>query len=121
MELRPIIYDPETMQVLGGNQRLLAIRNLKMAEIPDTWAKSATDLTPEEKKEFILKDNIPLGEWNFDLLTTEFADFDLQDFGIEMPELNIEETPSIDKLLSEDGNENKAEITCPKCGFTWKQ
>jgi len=36
MKLRPIVYDPETMHVLGGNQRLAAIRKLGMKEIPDT-------------------------------------------------------------------------------------
>ena len=45
MSLRPIVYDPNTMEVLGGNQRLLAIRDLGMKEIPDDWVKSADELT----------------------------------------------------------------------------
>ena len=63
MKLRPMVYDPETMYVLGGNQRLAAIRKLGMKEIPDEWAIAATDLTPEQQKEFVLRDNVQLGDW----------------------------------------------------------
>jgi hypothetical protein len=87
MKLRPIVYDPETMQVLGGNQRLAAIRKLGMNEIPDEWAIAATDLTPEQQKEFVLRDNVQLGEWDFEVLSAEFAEFDLSEMGIDMPEV----------------------------------
>lgn len=96
MRLRPIVYDPETMHVLGGNQRLADIRKIGMKEIPDEWAVSANDLTEQQKKEFVLKDNIPLGEWDFDLLEAEFGEFDFAQMGIDMPEvlLPIEEEPT---------------------------
>ena len=87
MKLRPIVYDPETMQVLGGNQRLQAIKNLKMTEIPDAWVMSAADLTPEQQKEFVLRDNVQLGEWDFEVLSAEFAEFDLGEMGMDMPEV----------------------------------
>jgi len=87
MKLRPIVYDPETMHVLGGNQRLAAIRKLGMKEIPDEWAIAATDLTPEQQKEFVLRDNVQLGEWDFEVLSAEFAEFDLGEMGMDMPEV----------------------------------
>lgn len=87
MELRPIVYDPANMQVLGGNQRLSAIKALDMAEIPDSWVLSADKLSDHQKKEFILKDNIPLGEWDFAILETAFDEFDLGDMGIEVPQI----------------------------------
>ena len=90
MSLRPIVYDPDTMEVLGGNQRLLAIRDLGMKEIPDDWAKSADELTEEEKREFIIRDNIQAGDWDFEILSAEFGEFDLDELGLDMPE--IEET-----------------------------
>ena len=86
MSLRPIIYDPKTMIVLGGNQRLAAITALEMTEIPDDWVKAAIGLTPEQQKEFILKDNVPLGEWDWDLLMADWDTDMLDDFGIEIPE-----------------------------------
>jgi hypothetical protein len=117
MELRPIVYDPETMQVLGGNQRLQAIKNLKMTEIPDTWVKSAADLTPEEKKAFIIKDNVPLGEWDFDILEMDFDAEMLGDIGIELPEM-----PTLDSIMESEkdkSSEEQPKTVCPKCGFSW--
>ena len=89
MKLRPIVYDPETMYVLGGNQRLAAIRKLGMKEIPDTWAIAATDLSPEQQKEFVLRDNVQLGEWDFEMLSTEFGEFDLEEMGMDMPDVDV--------------------------------
>ncbi len=94
MELRPIVYDPANMQVLGGNQRLSAIKALDMAEIPDSWVLSADKLSDHQKKEFILKDNIPLGEWDFAILETAFDEFDLGEMGIEVPQIGELETPT---------------------------
>ena len=87
MELRPIVYDPDTMHVLGGNQRLAAIKSLGMKDIPDSWVLSADKLTPEQKREFVIKDNAQLGEWDFDLLNEGWGDLDLDGWGVEMPVL----------------------------------
>ena len=85
MELRPIVYDPDTMHILGGNQRLAALRKMGKTEIPDNWVKSADEMTEKEKREFILRDNVQSGEWDFGVLDENFADFDLDDIGIELP------------------------------------
>lgn len=89
MKLRPMVYDPKTMYVLGGNQRLAAIRKLGMKEIPDEWAIAATDLTPEQQKEFVLRDNVQLGDWDFEMLSAEFGEFDLEEMGMDMPEIDV--------------------------------
>ena len=89
MTLRPIVYDPVTMYVLGGNQRLAAIRKLGMKDIPDEWAIAATDLTPEQKKEFVLRDNVQLGDWDFEMLSAEFGEFDLDELGLDMPDVDV--------------------------------
>lgn len=81
MELRPIVYDPETMEVLGGNMRLKAIRELGMKEIPDSWIRSANELTEDEKKRFIIVDNVPYGEFDWDVLAKEWDDMPLADWG----------------------------------------
>jgi hypothetical protein len=71
LELRPIIVD-EDMVVLGGNQRLKACIEAKMTEIPII---RANELTKEEQKAFIVKDNAHFGSWDFDMLSNDF-DFD---------------------------------------------
>jgi ParB-like chromosome segregation protein Spo0J len=43
LEMRPIIYDPETMEVIAGNMRVRALAELGHTEIPDEWIKSADD------------------------------------------------------------------------------
>ncbi len=106
MTLRPIVYDPVTMHVLGGNQRLAAIRKLGMKEIPDTWAIAATDLTPEQQKEFVLRDNVQFGDWDFEMLSAEFAEFDLSEMGMDMPEIQIGDTTEV----QEDDYEEPAQI-----------
>ena len=87
MELRPIVYDPNTMYVLGGNQRLAALRKMGKTEIPDNWVKSTDEMTDKEKREFVLRDNVQSGEWDYSVLDENFADFDLDDIGIELPEM----------------------------------
>jgi len=87
MELRPIVYDPDTMIVLGGNQRLAAIIALGMEEIPDTWVKPAPGLSPEEQREFIIKDNVPLGDWDWNMLQADWDTSLLEDYGLEIPEI----------------------------------
>lgn len=86
MTLRPIVYDPETGIVLGGNQRLAAILALGMEEIPDNWVKPISpEMTDEQKKEFILKDNASYGEWDWDILSEDFAEFDFDELAIDIP------------------------------------
>lgn len=86
MELRPIVYDPITMEVLGGNQRLTACKKLGMKELPDAWVRSADSLTEDEKRRFVIQDNHQSGEWDFDLLSSDWADIDLVEMGIEIPD-----------------------------------
>jgi len=131
MKLRPIVYDPETMHVLGGNQRLAAIRKLGMKEIPDEWAIAATDLTPEQQKEFILRDNVQFGDWDFDMLSAEFAEFDLGEIGMDMPEIDVKNPSFYDSDTTDEDVENTdispktnddkqyLELICPECGHEY--
>ena len=120
MALRPIVYDPETMHVLGGNQRLAAIRKLGMKEIPDNWAIAATDLTPEQKKEFVLRDNVQLGDWDFEILSAEFGEFDLDELGLDLPEKDLEE-PYVPSETKEIDTDIAFDHKCPKCGFEFNE
>jgi len=122
MKLRPIVYDPETMYVLGGNQRLAAIRKLGMKEIPNEWAIAATDLTPEQQKEFVLRDNVQFGDWDFEVLSAEFGEFDLEEMGMDIPEKDEEnlveiknkEIESIFSIIINFENEESLQIAFEK-------
>ncbi len=82
MELRPIIVD-EAGIILGGNMRYEAIKSLKMAEFPDEWVKRVDELTEDQKKEFIVKDNVGFGDWDWDAIANEWDDLPLDDWGLD--------------------------------------
>lgn len=119
MELRPIVYDPDTMEVLGGNQRLTAIKKLGMKDIPDNWTRSADTLSDDEKRRFVIQDNHQSGDWDFDVLSSDWSDFDLDELGIVMPDEEIKELLSIDDTEEKDVEADNRQ--CPKCGFTWQE
>lgn len=80
LELRPIVVD-ENMVVLGGNMRLKAS---KEAGLKNVWVEIATGLSEEQKKEFIVKDNVGFGEWEWDMLANEWNSVDLSDWGLNV-------------------------------------
>jgi len=115
MSLRPIVVD-ENMMVLGGNMRLSAIKHLKMKEIPDNWVRKASDLSEEQKQEFIAKDNIGFGSWDMDILANEWDIQKLNEWGFDFPfDLAVEEEPKEEAEKVKDSDE----CACPKCGFRW--
>lgn len=85
MSLRPIIVDAN-MIVLGGNMRLRALQDLGYKEIPSEWVKKADELTEDEKQEFIIKDNVGFGEWQWDELANKWGAEKLNDWGLNVPE-----------------------------------
>lgn len=81
LKLRPIVVDSNYV-VLGGNMRLKACMDLGIESIP---VVKAEDLTEDQKKEFIIKDNVSFGEWDWDIIESDF-DIDLvQDWGLDVP------------------------------------
>lgn len=64
LTLRPIVVDSE-MVVLGGNMRLKAAQEAGYKQIPISLIE---DLTEEQKQEFVIKDNLPFGEWDWEIL-----------------------------------------------------
>lgn len=94
LELRPIIIDNDSM-ILGGNMRFKALKELGYKTIPDNWVKRADALTEAEKQEFIAKDNVPFGEWDWDIL----QDWDkekLIEWGIEIPDFAFKQEATED-------------------------
>lgn len=111
MEIRPIIIDEENL-VLAGNMRLTALREMKMERIPETWVRRVEGLTEEQKREYVLRDNVNFGEWDFDCLANEWDALPLADWGIDVPDF--------DKVLGVEQEEDETEkmptlVECPQC------
>ena len=79
LDKRPLIVD-EDMVVLGGNMRLKALQKAGIKEIPIDIAVGWTD---EQKNEFIIKDNVGFGEWDFDILANEWDIDKLNEWGLD--------------------------------------
>lgn len=80
LELRPIVVD-EDMIVLGGNMRLKACIEAGLKQVPIIIADN---LTENQKKEFIVKDNVGFGEWDWDLLANEWDTELLEEWGLDL-------------------------------------
>jgi hypothetical protein len=81
LEIRPIVVNSE-MIVLGGNMRLKACKEAGLSEIP---VIKASDLTEEQQKEFIIKDNVGFGEWDWELINFSWNSKKLTDWGFDLP------------------------------------
>lgn len=88
MAARPIVIDSNNI-ILGGNMRFTALKALGYKEIPDNWVYKMDDLTDEQKKEFIIKDNVGFGEWDWELLANEWDSVELEEWGLDLQGFNI--------------------------------
>ena len=86
LEKRPIVVD-ENMIVLGGNMRLNACKKAGLTEV---WIDVAEGWTQEQKNEFIIKDNVGFGEWDWEILANEWDTQELSDWGIDLPTFDKE-------------------------------
>ena len=81
LKLRPIVVNKD-MVVLGGNMRLKACKEAGLKEV---HILKADELTDEQQKEFIVKDNVGFGEWDWDMLANEWDTDKLEDWGLDLP------------------------------------
>jgi hypothetical protein len=91
LELRPIVVDENNI-VLGGNMRLKACKEAGLKEV---YIVKAENLTELQKDEFIVKDNVGFGEWDWDMLANEWDTELLNDWGLFVPEMPTEVDYSI--------------------------
>jgi site-specific DNA-methyltransferase (adenine-specific) len=81
LELRPIVVDEDNI-VLGGNMRLKACKEAGLKEV---YIVKAENLTELQKDEFIVKDNVGFGEWDWDMLANEWDTEKLDEWGLDLP------------------------------------
>jgi hypothetical protein len=110
-EVRPVVVNTD-MVVLGGNMRLKAMREAGWKDVPI----QVVDWDEDKQRQFIIKDNVSGGEWDWDMLANEWDADELQDWGLDLPVFAQEDekqeayTGKIDAPVYEPKNE-KPEIT----------
>ena len=82
LELRPLILNKDNV-VLGGNMRLRALQELGYTEVPFIRVE---DLTEEQQEEFVIKDNLSYGQWDWDILEQTWEKDLLLDWGMDIPD-----------------------------------
>jgi ParB-like chromosome segregation protein Spo0J len=91
LELRPIVVNDD-MVVLGGNMRLKACKEAGLDKVP---VIKASNLTEEQQKEFIIKDNVGFGEWDWDMMANEWDAELLNEWGLNVPQFEAQVDYSI--------------------------
>jgi hypothetical protein len=87
MEKRPIVCVTDSdgkLYPLGGNMRLKALKELKYKDIPDSWVTMADEWTEEQRREFLIKDNVGFGEWDWDMIANEWDAEQVEEWGLDV-------------------------------------
>jgi len=100
LKIRPIVVNDDLI-VLGGNMRLKACKEAGLKEVP---VIQASELTAEQQREFIVKDNVGFGEWDWDMIANEWDAEQLDDWGLDLPvDFNVvEEEAEEDNYVEPD-------------------
>lgn len=112
-QLREIVVD-EKLVILGGHQRIYALKDLGYS---DVTVKQVIGLTEKQKREFIIKDNTSAGEWDTDIMANLWDITELEDFGI--PNFNFGDLG--DESPEPAGKDDQSKVhTCPGCGLEFE-
>lgn len=105
LNIRPIVVNND-MVILGGNMRFKACKEAGLKEIP---VIIASDLTEEQQREFLIKDNTSGGEWDFEMLANEWDVEQLEEWGLDIPDF----TP-VEELSAEEDDFDTTPPEIPK-------
>lgn len=111
LEKRPLVCFTDTdgkFVVLGGNMRLKASKEVGLKELPILLAD---DWTEEQKHEFLIKDNVGFGEWDWDELQSDWDTEQLEGWGLDVP-ITLDDETDLKDLSSTIDNLYRIEIVC---------
>ncbi len=104
LEKRPLVCYTDTdgkYVVLGGNMRLKASTEVGLKELPIVLAD---DWTAEQRQEFLIKDNVGFGEWDWEQLANEWDTEQLEAWGVDIPGLSLNADEMSDDFSLPDGD-----------------
>jgi ParB-like chromosome segregation protein Spo0J len=98
LDIRPIVVNSD-MVVLGGNMRLKACKEAGLKQVPIIIADN---LTEDQQREFLIKDNVSGGEWDWQMIANDWDAEQLHEWGLDVPDFGGE--PEYDDLIGEEKN-----------------
>lgn len=84
MELNPLKIDKGGL-VLAGNMRYQALVAMEFKEIPENWVEDISFLSAEKKRRYVMIDNISFGFWDWDIVTGQYTEDELTEWGLDLP------------------------------------
>src|SRR6056297_1815965 len=100
LSVRPIVIDENNM-VLGGNMRLKACIEAGYHDVPVMYS---TGWTQKQKEEFIIKDNVGFGDWDWDVIANEWEPEQLEEWGLDLPGFDANEEDFKEDFNLPDGD-----------------
>lgn len=104
LSIRPIVVNSD-MVVLGGNMRLKACKEAGLKEVPIIIADN---LTEEQQREFLIKDNVSGGEWDWTIIESEWNAEQLSEWGLDV--WKATDDINLDDFFKESGETQKEEL-----------
>jgi len=106
LKIRPIVVDKDCV-VLGGNMRFKACSELGLQFV---WVMCVDDITDEQARRFIIRDNVDFGTWDMELLEKQYSQQGLLSYGAEIQllvqkQLDLEDSPKLPPMFDEDDEE----------------
>jgi hypothetical protein len=115
LNLRPFVVNEDGV-ILGGNMRYQACIELGIEDVPVVVAEG---LSEEQQREFVIKDNVNFGEWDWDVLANEWESPELNNWGLEVWD-SSSQLLDIDDVYEPNGGEIQKEIPTPESGSALK-
>jgi len=108
LQLRPIVVNSD-MNILGGNMRFKACEELGLKEV---YIIKAENLTDKQVQQFVIKDNVGFGEWDWDILANAWDTKELKDWGMDVwqPEEEVDYSILEGDDLSDDLSDMKSGV-----------
>ena len=100
LKLRPIVVD-ENNVILGGNMRFKACKAAKLKQV---FVMKASELTEAQKREFIIKDNVSGGEWDWAMLQNDWDTEQLDAWGVDNIGFDLDSESLTEDFTLPDGD-----------------
>lgn len=115
LDAREIVVNKDHI-ILGGNMRFKVAKEAGLKEVP----VKIVDWSEDKQRQFVIKDNVSGGEWDWSLLANEWDAEELDEWGVDVIKTDFSDIDSFfEDNEGEGGDKKHKKTTCPECGHTF--